>query len=155
MVGRRGKPAVPVSKVHVGADADTSLVEPIAVTAADVADSKAGPAAGPDDPGEVFADCAHRGRQLGDAVRAEGGTPRIAAAALWGRDEAEPLARLDAWNRPIDRVRQRIETIFGTWTRSDGRRRMRWRGMGKATRQIHVPAIADDLTRALTLTAAV
>jgi transposase, IS5 family len=150
-VGRRGKPAVHGFKAHVGADADTSLVEQIAVTSANVADCKAGPAAVPDDPGEVFADSAYRGRHFGDAVRAKGGTPRIAATSMWGRDEAETLARLAAWNRPIHRIRQRIEKIFGTWKRSYGLRRMRWRGMAKATLQIHLTAIAYNLKRALTI----
>nr|WP_244749631.1 transposase [Mesorhizobium sp. L-2-11] len=64
---------------HVGADADTALVEEIAVTPANINDGKAGPDALPDNPGEVFADSAYRGNHFGDAVRAKGGTPRIAA----------------------------------------------------------------------------
>ncbi|WP_245421895.1 transposase [Rhodoplanes serenus] len=75
-VGRRGKPAVHGFKAHVGADADTSLVEQIAVTSANVADSKAGPAAVPDDPGDVFADSAYRGRHFSDAVNGRCHEPR-------------------------------------------------------------------------------
>ncbi len=70
-------------------------------------------------------------------VRAKGGTPRIVATGMWGRDEAETSARLHAWNRPIHRIRGRIEKIFGTWKRSYGLRRMRWRGLAKAAVQIH------------------
>jgi hypothetical protein len=40
----------------VGADADTALVEEVAIIPANVNDGKAGPDALPDDPGEVFAD---------------------------------------------------------------------------------------------------
>ncbi|MDQ0322291.1 hypothetical protein QO002_004497 [Pararhizobium capsulatum DSM 1112] len=36
---------------------------------------------------EVFADSAYRGNQCGDAVRAQGRTPRIVATGMWGRDE--------------------------------------------------------------------
>lgn len=107
----------------------------------------------PNDPGEVFADSAYRGRHFGDAVRAKGGTPRIVATGMWGRDEAETLKRLDAWNRPIHRIRSRIEKIFGTWKRSYGLRRMRWRGLAKATIQIHFTAIAYNLRRSLTIAA--
>jgi IS5 family transposase len=32
---------------------------------------------------------------------------------MWGRDEAEMQARLEAWNQPIHRIRGRIEKIFG------------------------------------------
>jgi IS5 family transposase len=64
------------------------------------------------------------------------GTPRIVATGMWGRDEAETLKRLDAWNRPIHRVRARIEKIFGTWKRSYGLRRMRCKGLAKAALQV-------------------
>lgn len=102
-VKHKGKPAVHGFKAHVGADADTTLVEEIAITPANVNDGKAGPEALPDGPGEVFADSAYRGKHFGDAVRAKGGTPRIVATGMWGRDEAETLKRLEAWNRPIHR----------------------------------------------------
>jgi len=102
------------------------------VTSANVNDGRAGPDALPDDPGEVFADSAYRGSHFANAVRAKGGSPRIVATAMWGRDEQETLARLDAWNTPIHRVRARIEKIFGTWKRSYGLRRMRWRGLARA-----------------------
>lgn len=153
-VKHKGKPAVHGFKAHVGADADTALVEQIAVTPANINDGKAGPAALPDNPSEVFADSAYRGNHFGDAVRARGGTPRIVATGMWGRDEAETLARLAAWNQPIHRIRGRIEKIFGTWKRSYGLRRMRWRGLAKAAAQIRLTAIAYNLRRTLTIIAA-
>ena len=153
-VKHKGKPAVHGFKAHVGADADTALVEEIAVTPANINDGKAGPDALPDNPGEVFADSAYRGSHFGEAVRAKGGTPRIVATGMWGRDEAETQARLDAWNQPIHRVRGRIEKIFGTWKRSYGLRRMRWRGLAKAAVQVRLTAIAYNLKRSLTIVAA-
>lgn len=151
-VKHKGKRAVHGFKAHVGADAETALVEEIAVTPANVNDGKAGPDAVPADPGEVFADSAYRGRPFGDAVRAKGGTPRVAATGMWGRDEDETRARLQAWNQPIHRVRARIEKIFGTWKRSYGLRRMRWRGLAKAAVQVRLTAIAYNLKRTLTIT---
>ena len=153
-VKHKGRPAVHGFKAHVGADAETALVEEVAVTPANVNDGKAGADALPDDPGEVFADSAYRGRLFSDAVRAKGGTPRIAATGMWGRDEVETAARLDAWNRPIHRVRGRIEKIFGTWKRSYGLRRMRWRGLAKAAVQIRLTAVAYNLKRTLTVVTA-
>jgi|EndMetStandDraft_4_1072995.scaffolds.fasta_scaffold147422_1 IS5 family transposase len=160
-VKHKGKPAVHGFKAHVGADADTALVEAIAITPANINDGKAGPDALPDDPGEVFADSAYQGRHFGDAVRAKGGTPRVVATGMWGRNEAETLARLDAWNQPIHRIRGRIEKIFGTpvqaggrlWKRSYGLRHMRWLGLAKAAVQIRLTAIADNLKRSLTIVA--
>ena len=152
-VKHKGRAAVHGFKAHVGADATTALVEQVAVTPANVNDGRAGPEALPDAPGEVFADSAYRGPHFGQAVRTRGGTPRIVATGMWGRDEAEVQARLEAWNQPIHRVRARIEKIFGTWKRSYGLRRMRWRGLAKAAVQVHLTAIAYNLKRSLTILA--
>ena len=119
-VKHKGKRAVHCFKAHVGADADTALVEQVSVTSANINDGKAGPDALPDNPGEVFADSAYRGSHFRDAVRAKGGVPRIVATGMWGRDEQETLRKLREWNQPIHRVRGRIEKIFGTWKRCYG-----------------------------------
>lgn len=142
-VKHRGRPAVHGFKAHVGADADTALVEEIAVTPTNVNDDKAGPDALPDNPGDAYADSAYRGDHFGKAIIAKSkGTPRIVATSMRGRDETEVRAPLDAWNQPIHRVRDRIEKIFGTWKRSYGLRLMRWRGLAKAGVQIRLTAIA-------------
>jgi IS5 family transposase len=138
----------------MSADADTALVEEVAITPANVNDGKAGPDALPDNPGDVFADSAYRGACFVNAVRVRGGTPRIVATSMWGSDEAETLARLDAWNQPIHRVRGRIEKIFGTWKRSYGLRRMLWRGLANAAAQVHFTATAYNLKRSLNILAA-
>jgi transposase, IS5 family len=153
-VKHKRRPAVHGFKAHVGADATTALVERVSVTPANINDGRAGPDAVPDNPGEVFADSAYRGPHFGDAVRSRGGTPRVVATGMWGRDETEVRARLDAWNQPIHRIRARIEKIFGTWKRCYGLRRMRWRGIAKATVQVHFTAIAYNLKRTQTIMAA-
>jgi IS5 family transposase len=61
------------------------------------------------------------------------------------QDEADQ--KLAAWNGPIHKIRCRIEKIFGTWTRSYGFRRMRWRGLAKAHLQARLTAIAYILKR--------
>jgi IS5 family transposase len=83
-VKHKGKPAVHGFKAHVGADADTAIVEEIAVTPANINDGRAGLGALPENPGEVFADSAYRGSHFRDAVRARGGVPRIVATACGG-----------------------------------------------------------------------
>ena len=152
-VKHKGRKAVHGFKAHVGADATTALVEQIAITPANINDGRAGPDAIPNDPGEVFADSAYRGNHFRDAVRSKGGTLRVAATSMWGRDEQETLAQLKAWNDTVHRTRGRIEKIFGTWKRSYGLRRMRWRGLAKAAIQIHVTAIAYNLRRTLNILA--
>jgi transposase, IS5 family len=150
-VKHKGKPAVHGFKAHVGADADTALVEQVSVTSANINDGRAGPEALPDNPGEVFADSAYRGNHFRDAVRAKGGIPRIVATGMWGCDEQDTLRKLKEWNQPIHRVRGRIEKIFGTWKRCYGLRRMRWRGLAKAAVQVHLTAIAYNLKRSMNI----
>ena len=109
------------------------------------------PAAAPcPPPGEVYADSAYRDPISGAAVAARGGTPRIVQTGMWGRPGDDTLRKLRSWNYAIQRVRCRIEKIFGTWKRSYGLRRMRWRGLVKATLQVHPTAIAYNLRRSPT-----
>jgi IS5 family transposase len=150
-VKHKGRKAVHGFKAHVGADADTALVEEVAITPANINDGKAGPDTLPDDPGDVFADSAYRGNHFGAAVRARGGTPRVIATGMWGKDTRKTLARLAAYNRPIHKIRGRIEKIFGTWKRSYGLRRMRWCGLAKAAVQVRLTAIAYNMKRTLNI----
>jgi IS5 family transposase len=153
-VKHKGKRAVHGFKAHVGADADTALVEELSITPANINDGRAGPNAPPDNPGEVFANSAYRGNHFRDAVRAKGGIPRIVATGMWGRDEQETLRKLKEWNQPIHRVRGRIEKIFGTWKHCYGLRRMRWRGLANAAVQVHLAAIAYNLKRTINIISA-
>lgn len=153
-VKHKNRKAIHGFKAHVGADADTAIVEELAVTPGNVNDGRAGGAALPDDPGEVYADSAYRGPLFAGAVKAKGGVPRGAATGLWGRDAEETLAKLREWNGAIQRVRGRIEKIFGTWKRSYGLRRMRWKGLAKAALQVRLTAIACNIKRTATILAA-
>ena len=156
--GHSRRKAVHGYKVHVGADAETALVEELAVTPGNVHDGNHGASALPPDPGEVYADSAYRGRRFAEAVRARGGTPRIAAVGMWAPSDPEAQRearrRLVERNRAIHRVRGRVERIFGTWKRSYGFRRMRWRGLAKAHLQARLTATAYNLTRTANLLAA-
>ncbi|MEC3909424.1 transposase [Sphingobium sp. CR2-8] len=80
-VKHKGKRAIHGFKTHVGADADTALVEKISITSANINYGKAGLEALPDNPGEVFADSAYSGNHFRDAVLAKGGIPRIVSNA--------------------------------------------------------------------------
>ena len=136
-------------KAHVGADADTALVEEVSVTPGNINDGRAGAGALPDEPGEVYADSAYRGQVFGSAVRARGGLPKVVLTGAWGRPGDDTLRKLRAWNHSVNRIRCRIEKIFGTWKRSYGLRRMRWRGLAKAALQVRLTATAYNLKRAI------
>jgi IS5 family transposase len=143
--GHRSRKAIHGYKAHVGADADTALVEKVAVTPGNAHDGRNGEAALPDDPGDVFADSAYRGSVFREAVRTRGGTPPVAITHVWAMTQDEADQKLAAWNGPIHQIRCRIEKIFGTWKRSYGFRRMRWRGLAKAHLQARLTAIAYNL----------
>ncbi len=73
----------------------------------------------------------------------------------WGREgDAAAEAAFLARNGSIHRIRARIEKIFGTWKRSYGLRRMRWRGLAKAALQVRLTAIAYNLRRSVSLSQA-
>lgn len=151
--GHRVRKAIHGYKAHVGADVDTALVEELVVTPGNVHDGRAGGGALPDDPGDVYADSAYRGEIFGSAVQARGGTPRLVLTGMWGKPGDDTLRKLRRWNYDVQRVRCRIEKIFGVWKRSYGLHRMRWLGQAKASLQVRLTAIAYNLKRALRLVA--
>ncbi len=143
----RSRKAIHGYKAHVGADADTALVEKVAVTPGNAHDGRNGETALPEDPGDVFADSAYRGAVFRTAVRARGGNPRVVITGVWAKSQDQADRKLAAWNGPIHQIRCRIEKIFGTWKRSYGFRPMRWRGLAKAHLQARLTAIAYNLKR--------
>jgi IS5 family transposase len=153
--GHRSRKAIHGYKAHVGADADTALVEQVGVTPGNANDGRSGHMALPDAPGEVYADSAYRGRVFAAAVAAKGGTPRVVATSVWAKSDPASQEEAARWlterNGAIHKVRCRIEKIFGTWKRSYGFRRMRWRGLAKARLQTCLTAIAYNLKRAFNI----
>ena len=146
--GHQRRKAIHGYKAHVGADADTALVEQVFVTPGHAHDGRSGAGALPEHPGTVFADSAYRGQVFAAAVHARGGTARVVQTGIWvHKDDMTAQDRLREWNSSIHRVRCRIEKIFGTWKRSYGLRRMRWRGLAKAALQVRLTAIAYNMKR--------
>ena len=150
-IKHKGRKAVHGYKAHVACDENTALIEMLKVTPANVNDGKAGCGGIPDDPGDVYADSAYRGRRFREAVEVRGGRAHVVATAVWARDEEDGAAKLKAINGPIHKVRCRIEKIFGTCKQHYGLRRMAHRGIAKATLQVMFTAIAYNLKRGLNL----
>ncbi|NPD69588.1 IS5 family transposase (plasmid) [Lichenicola cladoniae] len=149
--GHRGRKAVHSFKAHVAADADTALVEELLVTPGNVHEGQVGGHVLPDVSGHVYADSGYRGSLFAAAVLAKQGIPRVVQTSIWGRPGDDTLRKLRSWNHGIQRVRCRIEKIFGAWKRCYGLRRMRWRGLAKAALQVRITAIAYNFRRTATL----
>ncbi len=147
--GHRRRKPTHGDKAHIATDEGAGLILGVEVTTAKVHDAAELAAVLPGQPGRVYADSAFAGRQAEAVIRARGGAPWTIGTGTWGGPEA--LARLAAHNARVRRVRCRIETVFGTWKRSGGLRRMRWLGLAKAGLQVRLAAVACDLRRALTL----
>jgi IS5 family transposase len=149
--GHRRRKPVHGYKAHVATDQDAGLIRGVEITTANVHDAAELEAVLPDAPGDVYGDSAFSGSRSEAAIRARGGTPRIVHTGTWGG--AEALARLEAHNAGVRRIRCRIEKVFGTCKRSYGLRRMRWRGLAKAGLQVRLTAIAYNLRRSWRLLA--
>jgi IS5 family transposase len=143
--GHRRRKPVHGYKAHVATDQEAGLIRGVEVTTANVHDAAELGAILPDAPGETYGDSAFTGSRAEAAIRARGGTPRVVHTGTWGG--AEALARLEAHNAEVRRVRARIEKVFGTMKRSYGLRRMRWLGLAKAGLQVRLAAIAYNLRR--------
>jgi IS5 family transposase len=147
--GHRRRKPVHGYKAHVATDEGARLVRGVEVTTANVHDAAELEAVLPAEPGDVYGDSAFAGDRAWQAIHARRGMPRVVHTHTWGGPGA--LARLEAHNAAVRRVRCRIEKVFGTWKRSYGLRRMRWLGLAKAGLQVRLAAIAYNLRRTATL----
>src|SRR3954454_11784052 len=121
------------------------------ITTANIHDAAELEAVLPPEPGAVYGDSAFAGARPEGVIRARGGVPRIVHTGTWGGPEA--LARLEAHNAEVRRIRARIEKVFGTMKRCYGLRPMRWRGLAKAGLQLRLAAMAYNLRRSWRLLA--
>lgn len=147
--GHRRRKPVHGYKAHVATDEGAGLVRSVELTTANAHDAAELGRVLPDNPGEVYGDSAFGGSRSADTIRAKGGVPAIVGTGTWGGPAA--LARLKAHNARVQRVRCRVEKVFGTWKRSYGLRQMRWLGLAKAGLQVRLAAMAYNLRRTLTL----
>jgi transposase, IS5 family len=134
-------------KAHIAADKETGIIRTVETTPANEADVAVAPSIIPDRPGEVYGDRAYDALSVAAAIEASGGTSKLMRKGhRWLK-----AATLEAYNRPLRKIRSRIEKIFGTWKRSYHFRAMRWVGLSKARCQVRLAAIAYNLKRYLRL----
>ena len=143
--GHRRRKPVHGYKAHVATDQDAGLIRGVEVTTANVHDAAELDAVLPPEPGEVYGDSAFAGTSSERVITGRGGRARTVQTGTWGGPEA--LRRLEAHNAAVQRIRARIEKVFGTCKRSYGLRRMRWLGLAKAGLQVRLTAIAYNLRR--------
>ena len=131
-----------------------SLVEKMTVSLGNVHDGNHGEAT-LNDPREAYPGH-HRGETFASAVRERGGTLLMMGLQV-PKDPEERRRikeRMNAHNRYVHRIRAGIAYIFGTWKRSYGLRRMRWRGIAGPVLQAHLTAMTCTLTCTVNILAA-
>jgi transposase, IS5 family len=107
--GHRTRKPVRGYKARVATDEQGGLIRGVEVTTANVHDAAELEAVLPPEPGDVYGDSAFAGSRSERIITARGGTPRIVQTGIWGRAEA-----LQRHNAEVQRVRARIEKVFGT-----------------------------------------
>jgi transposase, IS5 family len=143
--GHRRRKPVHGYKAHVATDEEGGLIRGIEITTANVHDAAELAAVLPSEPGDVYGDSAFASSRSERIITARGGSPLTVQTGTWGGPDA--LARLQAHNAEVQRVRARIEKVFGTCKRSYGLRRMRWLGLAKAGLQVRLTATAYNIRR--------
>jgi transposase, IS5 family len=143
--GHRNRKPVHGYKAHVASDEEGGLIRGVEITTANVHDAAELVAVLPSEPGNVYGDSAFASSRSERIITARGGSPLTVQTGTWGGPDA--LARLQAHNAEVQRVRARIEKVFGTCKRSYGLRRMRWLGLAKAGLQVRLTAMAYNIRR--------
>jgi len=135
-------------KLHVAVDEGSGLVRALAVTGANVHDSRMAAGLVQGDEGRVLADKAYDSAALRQTVRAAGAQDRILHKAR----RNTPLRPWQRWmNKAVSPARAAVERVFGTAKRSYGCDRARlWNG-ARNTVDLTVKVIGYNLRRALNL----
>lgn len=144
----RGGRSVLGYKAHVGVDLGTGLVRSAILTPASVHDSRAAASLVRGDEAAVYADRAYDSEALRTELARRGIDDAIMHRAR--RNNRQPDWQR-AMNRALAPLRAGVERVFGTWKRSWGYRRVRYRGLVRNQAQLHLLAAAWNLLRAANL----
>lgn len=143
---REGRPgSVFGYKAHVGVDEGSGLIRTVLTTPANINDTTPADALICGDEGAVYADRAYAVRARRAALKARGIKPRIMHKSWGGGPPLTTWQRRH--NRLISPIRAAVETTFATLKQRMGLRRIRYRGLAKASAQIILAAIAFNLRR--------
>jgi IS5 family transposase len=145
---KRGRRSLQGYKAHVAVDQGSGLVRKLAVTGADVHDSRKGSDLVQGDEAAIYADKAYDAKAFRERIRAAGAAERVMHAGRRHR-HLKPWQR---WmNKTLAPVRGAVERVFGTLKRSYRADRARfWNGPRNAV-DLTVKILAYNLRHALNL----
>jgi IS5 family transposase len=138
-------------KAHLAVDQGSGLIRRAELTSAKVYESQAADALVCGDEGAVYADKAYEHKDRRRRLRAIGIKDRIMHR---GHKHQPALPHWQAVrNRLISPIRSAVERVFGTFKRTYGYRRVRYRGQGANLLQLRMLCIAFNLRKAVALLA--
>lgn len=150
-VKHQGKPGSSFGyKAHVGVDEGSGLIRSVITTPANVNDTTPADALIRGDEHAVWGDAAYHTHARERALKARGVKARLMRRANKHHPALPP--RLQRLNRLIARRRAAVETTFATLKCRMGLRRIRYRGLIKATAQVLLAAMAFNMRRWVSLT---
>lgn len=150
MTARKGKAGVNFGyKAHVGVDEGSGLIRSVITTPANVNDTVPADALIRGDEGAVWGDAAYHTHARERTLKERG----VKARLMRRPNKHHPVLppRLKQLNRLIARRRAAVETTFATLKCRMGLRRIRYRGLAKATGQVLLAAMAFNMRRWVTL----
>lgn len=138
-------------KAHIGVDEGSGLIRRAELTSAKTSDSETAEALICGDEGAVYADRAyeHKGRRA--RLKAAGIKDRIMHRSHKNQAGLPPWQAVR--NKLISPIRSAVERVFGTFKRSYGYRRVRYRGLQANLLQLRLLCIAFNLRKAQVLLA--
>lgn len=135
-------------KAHVGVDQESGLVRRVIVTPANVNDTSVADDLVSGDEGAVYADKAYDKRARRKTLRDRG----VFVGIMHRPNRGEKLGRRrTAFNKKVGKIRAAVERVFAVLKEHYRLRRTRYRGLARASGQIHLAIIAMNLKRALVL----
>lgn len=146
--GQNKEGSVSGYKAHIGADEGSGLVRRVAVTPANVNDTTVADELICGDEQAVYADKAYDKKARRARLESQG----IFAGLMHRPSGTRKLTPAQTeFNKAVGKVRAPVERHFAVAKRYYGLRRTRYRGLARASTQIHLAFIAMNLKRALRL----
>jgi len=133
-------------KNHIKVDSDSKLITQFSVTPANRHDGKEAPKVLDATDEEVYLDSCYRGEEMEAAIQKAAPNAKIHVIRKHdGYHEPTP-EQLEA-NVPIQRIRQRVEHVFGYMTKSMGGKAVRCCGLIRATMNVALKNLAYNMRR--------
>jgi IS5 family transposase len=134
-------------KNHIKVDADSKLIIDFLATSADRHDGKEAPNILDDKDQTVYMDACYRGREIEASMR--GKAPQAQLNIVRKHDGYYvPTQEQEQANIGIEKIRKRVEHIFGYMTKAMGGKQIRGHGLGRAQMAIMLKNLAYNMRRA-------